>query len=98
MVIITLATVLYPNCLWSTGNNPLSLTLIFLFPQINTDRNVSAFPEGESLFKWIGTISGPKGTVSSSDKCNVIIKGCGHIGNNQSCIVLTWRHIKVKLG
>ncbi|XP_023722670.1 ubiquitin-conjugating enzyme E2 C [Cryptotermes secundus] len=30
---------------------------------INTDRNVSAFPEGESLFKWIGTISGPKGTV-----------------------------------
>ncbi|PNF17979.1 Ubiquitin-conjugating enzyme E2 C, partial [Cryptotermes secundus] len=33
------------------------------FSQINTDRNVSAFPEGESLFKWIGTISGPKGTV-----------------------------------
>lgn len=30
---------------------------------INTDRNVSAFPEGESLFKWIGTITGPKGTV-----------------------------------
>jgi hypothetical protein len=38
---------------------------------------VSAFPEGESLFKWIGTISGPKGTVSSSDKCHVVIKGCG---------------------
>ncbi|KDR18437.1 ubiquitin-conjugating enzyme E2 C [Zootermopsis nevadensis] len=30
---------------------------------INTDKSVSAFPEGESLFKWIGTISGPKGTV-----------------------------------
>lgn len=30
---------------------------------MNTDRSVSAFPEGESLFKWIGTISGPIGTV-----------------------------------
>jgi ubiquitin-conjugating enzyme E2 C len=44
---------------------------------MNTDRNVSAFPEGESLFKWIGTISGPKGTVSNSEKCHVIIKGYG---------------------
>jgi len=33
--------------------------------QMNTDRSVSAFPEGESLFKWIGTISGPIGTVRS---------------------------------
>lgn len=27
------------------------------------DRNISAFPEGENLFKWIGTIMGPKDTV-----------------------------------
>jgi hypothetical protein len=40
------------------------LFVLFLF-QINTDKSVSAFPEGESLFKWIGTISGPKGTVST---------------------------------
>jgi ubiquitin-conjugating enzyme E2 C len=40
-----------------------------LLLQMNTDRSVSAFPEGESLFKWIGTISGPVGTVCSSVHC-----------------------------
>lgn len=28
-----------------------------------TDKTISAFPEGENLFKWIGTIAGPAGTV-----------------------------------
>nr|CAH7718575.1 unnamed protein product [Callosobruchus chinensis] len=27
------------------------------------DKSISAFPEGENLFKWIGTIMGPKDTV-----------------------------------
>ncbi|KAG5899867.1 hypothetical protein JTB14_012334 [Gonioctena quinquepunctata] len=27
------------------------------------DKNISAFPDGENLFKWIGTIMGPKDTV-----------------------------------
>lgn len=27
------------------------------------DKTISAFPDGENLFKWIGTISGPKDTV-----------------------------------
>ncbi|XP_032827163.1 ubiquitin-conjugating enzyme E2 C [Petromyzon marinus] len=27
------------------------------------DKDVSAFPDGENLFRWIGTITGPKGTV-----------------------------------
>ncbi|CAH1975575.1 unnamed protein product [Acanthoscelides obtectus] len=27
------------------------------------DKSISAFPEGENLFKWIGTIAGPKDTV-----------------------------------
>lgn len=29
------------------------------------DKSVSAFPDGENLFKWIATITGPKDTVSS---------------------------------
>lgn len=31
----------------------------------STDKGVSAFPESENLFKWIGTITGPKDTVYS---------------------------------
>ena len=27
------------------------------------EKGVSAFPDGDNLFKWIGTISGPVGTV-----------------------------------
>lgn len=30
----------------------------------NSEEGVSAFPEGENLFKWIGTITGPRDTVS----------------------------------
>ncbi|KAJ8868941.1 hypothetical protein PR048_030482 [Dryococelus australis] len=32
-------------------------------PQMSSDKSVSAFPEGENLFKWIGTITGPEGTA-----------------------------------
>lgn len=28
------------------------------------EKGVSAFPDGDNLFKWIGTIAGPAGTVS----------------------------------
>lgn len=31
---------------------------------MSTEKGVSAFPESENLFKWIGTITGPKDTVS----------------------------------
>jgi ubiquitin-conjugating enzyme E2 C len=30
---------------------------------MSTEKGVSAFPEGENLFKWVGTISGPHDTV-----------------------------------
>ncbi|KAF4518819.1 hypothetical protein B566_EDAN008148 [Ephemera danica] len=30
---------------------------------MGTEKGISAFPEGENLFKWIGTIHGPIGTV-----------------------------------
>ncbi|KAJ8673345.1 hypothetical protein QAD02_004607 [Eretmocerus hayati] len=30
---------------------------------MSTEKGVSAFPEGENLFKWIGTIAGPHDTV-----------------------------------
>jgi len=31
--------------------------------QMSGDPGVSAFPEGDNLFKWVGTLAGPKGTV-----------------------------------
>jgi len=37
----------------------LSLTV----SQMSGDRSVSAFPDGDNLFRWIGTINGPIGTV-----------------------------------
>ncbi|XP_060519256.1 probable ubiquitin-conjugating enzyme E2 C [Cylas formicarius] len=30
---------------------------------ISPDKSISAFPDGENLFRWIGTISGPKDSV-----------------------------------
>lgn len=30
---------------------------------MSTEKGVSAFPDGENLFKWIGTITGPRDTV-----------------------------------
>lgn len=30
---------------------------------MSSEKGVSAFPEGENLFKWIGTITGPRDTV-----------------------------------
>lgn len=30
---------------------------------MGAEKGVSAFPEGENFFKWVGTITGPVGTV-----------------------------------
>lgn len=32
--------------------------------QMSGSTEVSAFPDGDNIFKWIGTVKGPKGTVS----------------------------------
>jgi ubiquitin-conjugating enzyme E2 C len=34
--------------------------------QMSGDKGISAFPDGDNLFRWIGTITGPIGTVLSS--------------------------------
>lgn len=42
--------------------------------QISGDKGISAFPESDNLFKWVGTIDGAQGTVSShSDKQYIIM-------------------------
>lgn len=35
---------------------------------MNPDKSISAFPEGENLFKWIGTVSGPNETAYENQK------------------------------
>lgn len=35
---------------------------------MSAGHGVSAFPEGENVFKWIGTITGPKDTVYQGQK------------------------------
>lgn len=35
---------------------------------MSQEKSVSAFPDGENLFKWVGTISGPKDSVYESLK------------------------------
>ncbi|CAL9127932.1 unnamed protein product [Musa textilis] len=40
----------------------MSVSDSFFDPQMSGDTGVSAFPEGENIFSWIGTIEGSKGT------------------------------------
>lgn len=41
---------------------------------MSQDKSVSAFPEGENLFKWIGTIMGPKDSVYESLKYKLTLQ------------------------
>lgn len=44
------------------------------------DKGISAFPESDNLFKWIGTIDGAQGTVSFfSFLINVILIALGYL-------------------
>ena len=38
------------------------------------EKGVSAFPDGDNLFKWIGTISGPVGTVYEGLEYRLILE------------------------
>jgi len=38
------------------------------------DNSVTAFPEGDNLFSWIGTITGSEGTVYEGLKFNLSLK------------------------
>lgn len=35
---------------------------------MSNEKGISAFPDGENIFKWVGTITGPLGTPYSDQK------------------------------
>lgn len=41
---------------------------------MSSDKSISAFPEGENFFKWIGTICGPEGTVYKGQKYKLLLE------------------------
>ncbi|XDV35234.1 hypothetical protein PO909_005217 [Leuciscus waleckii] len=47
----------------STSVSKGSVTKSFVSMQMSGDKGISAFPESDNLFKWIGTIDGAQGTV-----------------------------------
>lgn len=49
------------------------------------DKSVSAFPDGENLFKWVATITGPKDTVS------IISDSLSNLGYNLIYCRETWQ-------
>jgi len=48
---------------------------------MSSEKGVTAFPEDDNLFKWVGTIEGPQGTVSFVlyfiQKCEQILVSIG---------------------
>uniref|UniRef100_A0A8C8W5G9 Uncharacterized protein n=1 Tax=Peromyscus maniculatus bairdii TaxID=230844 RepID=A0A8C8W5G9_PERMB len=40
--------------------------VVFSSPQMSGDKGISAFPESDNLFKWVGTIHGAAGTNPTS--------------------------------
>uniref|UniRef100_A0A452R384 Ubiquitin conjugating enzyme E2 C n=1 Tax=Ursus americanus TaxID=9643 RepID=A0A452R384_URSAM len=43
------------------ARGPVAQQMLFL-PQMSGDKGISAFPESDNLFKWVGTIHGAAGT------------------------------------
>jgi ubiquitin-conjugating enzyme E2 C len=41
---------------------------------MSTEKGISAFPEGENFFKWIGTIAGPQDTVYMGQKYKLLLE------------------------
>ncbi|KAI4467175.1 ubiquitin-conjugating enzyme e2 [Holotrichia oblita] len=58
------------NKKYSTDNHAVTKRLHkeLMTLMMSQDKSVSAFPEGENLFRWIGTIMGPKDTVYENQK------------------------------
>ncbi len=52
------------ECEW--GHDDLVWPLSVLMMQMSADKGISAFPESDNLFKWIGTIDGAQGTVRTN--------------------------------
>ena len=45
--------------------NSSSPACVVFAPQMSGDKGISAFPESDNLYKWVGTIHGAAGTVSA---------------------------------
>ena len=58
----------------------------------SADPGVSAFPDGDSLFAWLGTIHGAKGTVYEGLSYKLSLKF--PTGDSPACILHTSSHKK----
>lgn len=50
--------------------------------QMSGDKGISAFPESDNLFKWIGTIDGAQGTVGTTVVFFPLMSGNGFLAYN----------------
>lgn len=46
---------------------------------VSMDKGISAFPEGDNLFKWVGTLTGPATTVSVTFFTTVLVEPCSDV-------------------
>jgi len=58
----------------SSGSVSKRLQKELMALMMSTEKSVSAFPENENFFRWIGTITGPKETVYDGQRYRLLLE------------------------